>query len=102
MFAASGGHLAVVVFLIDSGANARTSINPLGYSYRLRTHNFLDVAAYRGHLDVVNLLLEHWKIIDDAKFPVFALGWTAYRGHLDVVNLLLDDGLDAQSQSPAW
>ena len=92
MFAAAGGHLAVVIFLIDSGADVRLTVSRF-YDYSYGPNTPFMWAAYNGHLDVVNLLLEYMKIIYEAPLTGPALGWAAYRGHLDVVNLLLDYGV---------
>ena len=99
MFAAAGGHFAMVIFLLDKGANARYDIGVYSYSAGLRTP--LMWAAYNGHLDVVNLLLEYAKVIGDGLTYRFAvLGWAAYRGHLDVVKLLLEEGVQLNPRPP--
>ena len=93
MFAAAGGHFAVVIFLLDSGGYAieMRKHNPLSYRYELGPKTSLMWAAYNGHLDVVNLLIEYAKAIDDnfRYNPDASLTWAAYRGHLDVIRLLL-------------
>ena len=93
MFAAAGGHFAVVIFLLDSGGYAieMRKHNPLSYRYELGPKTSLMWAAYNGHLDVVNLLIEYAKVVgDDFRYnPSASLGWAAYNGHLDVIRLLL-------------
>ena len=91
MFAAAGGHSAMVIFLLDRGANARYDIG--FYSLSAGPRTALMWAAYNGHLDVVNLLLEYAKVINYVPYRPAALGWAAYRGHLDVVNPLLEYGV---------
>ena len=91
MFAAAGGHFAMAIFLLDKGANARYEIGFYSYSEGPRTA--LMWAAYNGHLDVVNLLLEYAKVIGHVPYRSAILGWAAYRGHLDVVKLMLEDGV---------
>ena len=96
MFAAAGGHLAMVIFLLDSGGYTSERRDPIGYSYNHGPKTSLMWAAYNGHLDVVNLLIEYAKIVGDSFVYNFSasLGWAAYRGHLDVVNLLLEYGVE--------
>ena len=102
MFAAAGGHFAVVIFLIDSGGYGSEIRNPISYNYSFGPQTSLMWAAYRGHLDLVNLLLDYAKIVGDSFVYNFSasLGWAAYRGHLDVVKLLIEYGVQLNPDPP--
>ena len=90
--AASQGHLAVVRFLVESGAK-----NVLAVASNLEYYNrdwsapgtALMWAAYGAHLDVVRYLVE--RVSSDVEME-YALVWAAYSGHLDVVRYLFVEG----------
>lgn len=91
MKAAGQGHIEVVRFLVEQGANPNT-LNTQG-------QNALMFAAAGGHFAVVIFLIDSGGYGSEIRNPISynysfgpqtSLMWAAYRGHLDVVNLLLD------------
>jgi ankyrin repeat protein len=61
----------------------------------------LRVAAMKGHLDIVKLLLEQGAIVDaSGQTGRTALHWAALKGHRDILKLLLeyDAGIDVQDE----
>ncbi|KAK4147138.1 ankyrin repeat-containing domain protein [Dichotomopilus funicola] len=90
LWAAAGGHLAVVRQLLDTGAEAGSADD--------RGRTLLSLAAGNGHEEVVELLLEQGapaeSADDQGRTP---LSWAAANGHKAVVRLLLDKGAKADS-----
>ena len=120
MRASGGGHLEVVKFLVDNGANQRIINN--------QRQNAITFAAAYGHLEVVKFFVERFEpcvatCIEEAPRPnnpasvrnscskacrpglygspgmdwnallhgpVTHIQWAAYNGHLDVVEYLYD------------
>ncbi len=84
MLASLGGYLETAKRLIERGADVnKTGWAPLHY------------AATRGHLDVMNLLLEHNAYIDAASpNDTTPLMMAAYYGTPSAVKLLLEAGAD--------
>ena len=78
-FASSGGHLAVVDYLLHLGADA------------VRCRNTLTLASMRGEASVVKRLLDSGSIIE-----LLALTGATTLGHLDVVDVLLHAGAQAR------
>ncbi|WP_175888183.1 ankyrin repeat domain-containing protein [Burkholderia contaminans] len=78
--AASGGHLDIVRFLFNEGAN----VNGFGALYW---------ASLNGHLDIVKFLVENGANINtgNSNFP---LGGASMRGYLDVAKYLVEQGAD--------
>ena len=84
MLASLRGHVALVKKLIERGADVnKTGWTPLHY------------AATSGHLEIMNLLLEHHAYID-AESPngTTPLMMAANYGTIDAVKLLLEAGAD--------
>ena len=82
--AADTGNLEQVTLLVEQGAD----INQIGGGYE---GTALDIAAYKGHLEVVRYLVEQEKT--DRR------GWTpllnaSCNGHLEMVRYLLEQGSD--------
>ena len=74
-WASSNGHLEVVKFLVEKGANVHADDNyALGW------------ASENGHLDVVKFLVE--KGADVNADNNCALRWASKNGHLDMVNYI--------------
>ena len=78
-WASSKGHLKVVEYLVDHGANVNAQDD---YA--------LILASKNGHLDVVEYLVDHGANVnarDD-----YALRWASNNGHLDIVEYLVNHG----------
>ncbi|CAI8045734.1 Putative ankyrin repeat protein R840, partial [Geodia barretti] len=91
MKAAGQGHIEVVRFLVEQGADLDVR--------NRQDQNALMFAAAGGHLAVVVFLIDSGADVSPLGFlysyeygPYTPLMWAAYNGHLDVVNLLLEYG----------
>ncbi|GLB07220.1 hypothetical protein AtubIFM57258_002549 [Aspergillus tubingensis] len=87
MEAAAGGHLAIVRWLVDAGAD----IHPRDHE----NWTPLVLSAREGHLEVMQFLLQRGA---DPTIPMepdgcFALCWAARLGHIECVRCLLDAGV---------
>lgn len=90
MKAAGQGHIEVVRFLVEQGADLNIR--------NRQEQNALMFAAAGGHLAVVTFLLDREAdarspaniFYDYRSGPINPLMWAAYNGHLDMFNLLLD------------
>ncbi len=90
--AASTGHAAIAVLLIEKGADVSMEYPLLGWRP-------LHVAAWAGHLDVVEILIEHGA---DMRAAAGATGNTplhiaALGGRLAIVELLIAKGADVNA-----
>lgn len=83
--AADGGHLATVQLLLTNGADDTNG-------------KALDQAASRGHLDIVQVLLHANGVSDKKK----ALKQATKGGHLDIVPLLLINGAEGKERALDW
>ncbi|XP_041471850.1 uncharacterized protein LOC121421254 [Lytechinus variegatus] len=88
--ASFNGHLDVVKYLIDQGAQANTANNagvtPL--------HN----ASFNGHFDVVKYLIDQGAQANTANNAgITPLHSASFNGHLDVVKYLIDQGAQANT-----
>ncbi len=91
--AASKGHAAIAVLLIEKGADVSMEDQLLGWRP-------LHVAANAGHLDVVEILIEHGADVNAAagltgKTPLHI---AAERGRLPIVELLIAKGADVNAR----
>eukprot|EP00746_Dinoflagellata_sp_MGD_P136543 gnl/MRDRNA2_/MRDRNA2_70454_c0_seq1.p1 gnl/MRDRNA2_/MRDRNA2_70454_c0~~gnl/MRDRNA2_/MRDRNA2_70454_c0_seq1.p1 ORF type:complete len:165 (-),score=33.64 gnl/MRDRNA2_/MRDRNA2_70454_c0_seq1:255-749(-) len=88
-WAAQGGHLKVVEFLVSRKANM-DALDGVGWSILMH-------AAYRGHVDVVKFLLahgakkDHW---NNGPGNHTALHTACLNEHCEVVRVLLEAGAD--------
>ena len=84
MYAASGGYLKIMDFLIQNGANinARSDDNKSVLMY----------AAIGGHLDVIKYLVEEKKvnITEKNNADMTAFIWAAAYGHLEIVKYFVE------------
>lgn len=87
-YASRSGFTAVVSNLIDTGADVNDNIGPSGPP--------LTVAAWKGHLDVVQLLLARNANVNAGgeKYRGTALQQAASGGYLEIVQFLLAQGAD--------
>jgi ankyrin repeat protein len=81
------GMYDVVKYLIEKGAN----VNVKGGN---RNAGPLTNAAFKGHKDIIELLLENGAILDTSDFDVNPLFAAIYNGHIDVVKYLVENGID--------
>jgi hypothetical protein len=89
--AAEKGNKAIVVLLLDKGAN----VNAQGgyYSYALQA------ASYSGHKEITTLLLDRGADINaQGGYYGNALQAASYRGHKGIATLLLDRGANVNAQ----
>ena len=93
LYAASrNGHLAVVRYLVEQGADMEKADNG-GWTP-------LIVASYRGHLEVVRYLLEQGANRDKANNGGYtSLHWAANKGHLEIAKLLMVYGADLNART---
>ena len=91
MKAAGQGHIEVVRFLVEQGADLNTR--------NRQEQNALMLAAAGGHLTVATFLIDRGVYVSPPLVPLnyvysdgpkIALEWAAYNGHLDMVRLLLE------------
>ncbi|BCS83632.1 ankyrin containing protein [Cotonvirus japonicus] len=85
-WASRKGHLEVVRFLVKNGANIQADDN-LAIKW----------ASLYGHLEVVRFLVEKGANIqaDDN----LAIKWASFNGHLEVVKFLVEHGADIQANN---
>ena len=81
------GMYDVVKYLIEKGAD----VNKKGGT---RNAGPLTNAAFEGHKDIIELLLENGAILDTSDFAVNPLFAAIYNGHIDVVKYLVENGID--------
>lgn len=79
------GHLEMVIFLTERGANIRTNND-----YAIRW------ASYNGHLEIVKYLYSHGANIEANNDAII---WASHNGHLDVVIFLTERGADIKSSN---
>jgi len=84
--AARYGHLEVVKYLLEQGADLHVDND-----YPLR------YAAENGHLEVVKYLLEQGADLHAGDND--ALRWAALRGHLEIVKYLVEQGADLHAEN---
>ena len=85
-WSAVNGHLHVIKFLIEKGADIHASND---YA--------LSLSAENGHLDVVKFLVENGANIHASNDLV--LRWCAFHGHLDVVKFLVENGANIHANN---
>jgi ankyrin repeat protein len=91
-------HSEIVKLLLDYGADTNSRFQQSGFNAKEVNMgpSPLRVAAMKGHLDIVKLLLEGGAIVDACgQTGRTALHWAALKGHRDIVKLLLDYGADS-------
>ena len=88
--AAEQGNADAVAALLDAHPD-RIGVRKPPYAWTL-----LHVAAHKGHLDVVNLLLARGLDVNvrERGDNTYAMHWAAAAGHVDVVRRLIDAGGD--------
>lgn len=118
VFAAQNGHSDVVKALIDRNASVNVNESTfVSYNFRhehehdddyLKWSNPLHSAAFRGHSDIAEILLDHGARVDsrtlDGTSPIFL---ASQSGHLELVKLLIERGSNASlcrfgSESPLY
>ncbi len=86
------GHLEVVKFLVENGANVN---NNVAYSAgNSKKDTALISASANGHLEVVKYLVENGASVNNG--PHNALAMAAEEGHLAVVRYLVSQGADVK------
>ena len=94
LWAAGGGHLACVRFLVESaGMDPEKAVQSGRRSYAGRSA--LHWAARNGHGDVVEYLLSRGVAADSKTADgSTAFAWAAWRGQMDVMRLIVEHGCD--------
>ncbi|AGF84863.1 repeat protein [Moumouvirus goulette] len=84
-WASKGGHLEVVKYLVENGANIHGFSNPLKN------------ASEEGHLEVVKYLVEHQS--DMYLYYDYALRSASKEGHLEIVKYLVENGANIHANN---
>jgi ankyrin repeat protein len=84
MIAAVHGHREMTAWLLEHGSDVNQS-NSIGFTA-------LSLAAGRGYLDIVELLLNNGAVVEGATGSPVPLVRAMRGGHYEVVRLLLDKG----------
>lgn len=87
--ASSKGYLAVAVLLLDEGAALNQNSGVLG-------GNAVNMAASRGHLDVLEMLVARGGLLDTSEPERNPLFGAIYNGHVDIARFLIDVGIDTR------
>ena len=101
MFAAFGGHLDVVEYLLEEGSNWRDMAFT---DYRMGPNSALQLAAYAGHIEVVEHIVVE-VATSTSRYGKFinsgggALGWAAQQGHLGVARFLYQSGVSIKTEN---
>ncbi|KAK8065105.1 hypothetical protein PG997_011852 [Apiospora hydei] len=93
LMAVFGGHVDVAALLIDNGAPFQTNQRPaLEHSYATTTPTLVELAAWRGHLDMLRLLLSHQALvtIESARAAMAGNRGGSLRVLLDTKSLRMD------------
>jgi|LakMenEpi03Aug12_release.lakeMendotaPanAssembly.Ray.scaffolds.fasta_scaffold749898_1 ankyrin repeat protein len=85
--AADKGHLNIVRYLVQKGADINLNDGIVGGSP-------IGSAASSGHADVVKYLLEHGALLDVSEPNRNPLFGAIHGGHFEVASLLIDRGID--------
>ena len=86
LYSARDGHLSVVKYLIEMGANIHD-----GNDYAIR------MASENGHLSVVEYLVEHGANVNELDSD--ALNMASSNGYLSVVEYLVENGADIHAEN---
>ena len=89
MAAAQNGHLKVVKYLIDNGADVHLWSNDFSKTGKHWTTP-LHFAAQEGHLEVVEFLLDYFHVDTWDKDRLTPLHWATRNGHYEVVKCLVE------------
>eukprot|EP01032_Pedospumella_encystans_P009143 gene9143-10790_t len=92
--AADRGEVATVRSLLDKNNTANKHLN-INWQNKNKETALLQ-ACYKGHLEIVKLLVENGADMNvQEKDGYTPLHWAAYKGHVEVVDYLLSQGADA-------
>lgn len=94
MWASEGGHIDIVKFLLDEGADVNAKRTKDGTTVLMET-------AEEGHTDVVKLLLERGAKVNvkRTKDGITALMEAADKCHADIIRLLLDKNAEVNAKT---
>jgi cytohesin len=91
--AAENGNLIKVQTALENGANPNAKNNNNGSTP-------LHIAAYKGHVEIVKILLDRGADLNAKDNTGHApLHWAAIEGHVDVVRVLLDRGANPNAKN---
>jgi ankyrin repeat protein len=95
-WAAHYGRGPVAASLLSHGADPNCAFAPESGHREFP----LTVAAYNGHLEVIDLLVEHGADLNqrDSQYGYTALHWTVHGGKLDAAQYLVDYGCNVEAE----
>jgi ankyrin repeat protein len=85
--ASAHGKKDIVEYLINSGIDVNKCCG-------MSEGGPVEAASFRGHLDILKILLEHGARLDVSTADKNALFAAIYNNHVDVAKFLIDKGID--------